>query len=335
MSPIKKYAGILGIMIIAAGSLLLLSNQEGIGKMVHAASHDAGICSGESCSPGDVIEQISGNAACAPGSASCDLPAQANSKNNLSKDEEKVIKYIANIIATENRVKFEEGEIEKATGVSSDILEDEMRLQAAVMAELNRRSFSFQNIACAGNCETFSACSIDRNLNGATGEELARYKAEKDEDGKTYANFSAPAFTLPMTDGEKISLTNYQGKAFAMITLSVHCYHSMETLPLLTKLKKQFESQGLAILPVFVNTNSVEDIQTSIAGFELDFPVGVAEGRTLSEAFNSRMVPSTFLIDAQGNITKKLVGQKDESTLAQAFDELLKISSPVIGMADH
>jgi hypothetical protein len=35
------------------------------------------------------------------------------------------------------------------------------------------------------------------------------------------------------------------------------------------------------------------------------------------------MVPAIFLIDQQGNLTKKLVGFKDKETLDQAFEELL------------
>ena len=35
------------------------------------------------------------------------------------------------------------------------------------------------------------------------------------------------------------------------------------------------------------------------------------------------MVPTTFLIDREGLVTKKLVGQKGRDTLARAFDELI------------
>jgi len=41
-----------------------------------------------------------------------------------------------------------------------------------------------------------------------------------------------------------------------------------------------------------------------------------------SQAYDSRMVPSTFLIDRKGRVTKKFVGFKDEGVLDQAFGEL-------------
>ena len=333
MNRNKMFLGIVAITIVTAASLLLLGNKD-IGKSTHSASHEAELCSGESCATTGMAANTAEDASCASGSASCDTPGQTVAVGELSADEKKIVDYITNQIVNENRFQFEDEEIEKETGVSVKSFDDS-RLQAAVMAELNRRNVNLSSIACAGNCATFSACSIDRNLNGATGEELARYQTEKAEDGKNYSNLPAPAFTLPMTDGNQVSLADFNGKPVAIVTLSVHCYHSMETLPILTNLKKKYESQGLTILPVFVNATSVEDIQATIEGFELDFPVGVAKGKALSESYNSRMVPSTFLIDSQGNIAKKLVGQKDETTLDHAFGELLTASSPDLGMVSH
>ena len=43
------------------------------------------------------------------------------------------------------------------------------RLQAGVMAELRNRNFDFAKLeSCAGNCAEFGACSVDKNLAGAS-----------------------------------------------------------------------------------------------------------------------------------------------------------------------
>jgi hypothetical protein len=51
----------------------------------------------------------------------------------------------------------------------------------------------------------------------------------------------------------------------------------------------------------------------------------ISEGKEIAKAYDSRMVPSTFLIDREGRVTKKLVGYKDQSTLDQALDELVSL----------
>jgi len=48
----------------------------------------------------------------------------------------------------------------------------------------------------------------------------------------------------------------------------------------------------------------------------------VDEGKKLADQYESYLVPSTFLIDANGQVTRKLVGFKDEATLDQAFQDL-------------
>ncbi|MFQ6114158.1 MAG: peroxiredoxin family protein [bacterium] len=99
---------------------------------------------------------------------------------------------------------------------------------------------------------------------------------------------------------------------------------SLDTLPILTDLTKKYEAQGLVILPVYVNSGSVEDILTWSAEMNLGYPLLVSKDKNISEAYNSRMVPSIFLIDRDGRIVKKYVGYKDKEVLDQAFGELLK-----------
>jgi len=55
----------------------------------------------------------------------------------------------------------------------------------------------------------------------------------------------------------------------------------------------------------------------------VEYSLVVSEGKEISSAYDSRMVPSTFLIDEQGNLTRKFVGFKDKATLDAAFGELV------------
>ncbi len=56
---------------------------------------------------------------------------------------------------------------------------------------------------------------------------------------------------------------------------------------------------------------------------DVEYPLIVSEGKEISRAYDSRMVPTTFLIDEQGHLTKKLVGFKDKAALDQALGELV------------
>lgn len=198
---------------------------------------------------------------------------------------------------------------------------DQPRLHQGVIAEMASRGLNVA--ALAGNCARFSACSIDRDLSGASGEELVRYEVEKAQDGEPFDSWTAPDFSLSRTTGDTVSLADYRGQGVALVFLSGHCNHSMETLPVLEQLAEEYADEKLMILPVYINSGSVEDIKTWSASLGVEIPLLVAEERDLSEAFDFSMVPTVFLINQEGLVTKKLVGQKDKDTLAKAFDELI------------
>jgi peroxiredoxin len=254
---------------------------------------------------------------CAPA-----LAEAAAAEIEVTEDEAAVVSYIADLLMEGSPPAFEAEDIEAATGVSMESI-DEGILRSAVVQELLRRGVDLAELVGAGTCSQLSACSVHRNLAGAQGEELERYRAEKALDGQTYANWTAPDFSLPSTTGDVMSLADARGRPVAVVLLSGHCIHSMDTLPLLAKLRAKYAAEDLAILPVYVNSGSVEDVSSWSSPMNLNLPLLVDEGKNLADQYESYLVPSTFLIDANGQVTRKLVGFKDEATLDQAFQDLI------------
>ena len=184
---------------------------------------------------------------------------------------------------------------------------------------------NLDSVSGGNYCSEFSACSINRDLSGATGEELQRYTEEKAQDGHTYSDWLAPDFTLPTTDGERVSLSDYRGSPVVLIFMSGHCSHCLDTLPILAELKDKYKSQGLVILPVYINSGSVQDVKTWSERLSLNFPLLVSRTRDISRVYGSQMVPSFFLIDRKGRITTKFVGYKNKAVLDKAFKELVNL----------
>ncbi len=241
----------------------------------------------------------------------------------LTEAEQEMVAYLVDMVERGEAPEISEEEIEQKFGMSSDEIEKlvESKLRAAVMAELERRGFDLASLG--GNCSKYSACSVDQNLMNASGKELERYEAEVALDGTSFSDRLAPDFSLPSTTGDQVSLSDYRGKNVALVFLSAHCYHSLDTLPILAELKQEYKDAGLEIVPVFINSGSAEDVASRAWELDIRYPLVVSEGKEISEAYQSRMVPSTFLIDEQGRLTKKLVGFKDKATLDQAFEELV------------
>lgn len=295
-------------MVVVGSATFLSLKGDSVVRYLHAKSHELGMCA-----------------------SNCGVRSLAADQGDISlsgytEAERKIIDYVCDRIIAEGKLPdFTRKEIEKATGVSVEGT-SKARLSSGVAMELNRRNVKCDNLEGAGYCSRFSACSVDMDLSGATAEELERYFEEKSQDGATFTDWYAPDFTLPNTAGEIVSLSEYRGKHVALVFLAGHCSHSLDTLPILSELKKKYESQDLVILPVYVNSGSVEDVLTWSSEMDLGFPLIVSQNKDISEAYDSRMVPSFFLIDREGRVTEKYVGYKDRNRLHRAFDELITLS---------
>lgn len=283
-----------------------------------------------SCSPGGNI------ASCVSGAASCTAPGTVVMKplSEYSEDDQKLISYIAGRIMENDgdiaaiSEEIVSGEIARATGLNLSGKDESYYsgLQGGILTALSDKGADLEQLIAKSNCAKFAACSVDMNLVAASGDELERYALEKAEDGKYYTGWQAPDFLFNSMDGASHSLADYRGKKVALMLFAIHCKHCYETIPLIAGLNNQFGSSDLTIIPVYVNKTgrvSTETLKVLEKEFNIDYELMISQHDNISELFQARMVPSTFLIDENGYINRKLVGQKDELALAEAFDEFI------------
>lgn len=203
-------------------------------------------------------------------------------------------------------------------------------IAAVAAATLVAPSLAFaggaQCVASSNHCDQFGACSVDNNLMGAKGGELAKYEAEKATNGKTFEDWQAPDFTLASTAGGSVSLSAYKGRPVALVLMAAHCNHCVDTVPILNKLSAKYASSGLVVLPVMINA-SVDNARKWAKSTEAEFPILVAKEKDM-KPYDSRLVPSMFLISPDGYVTKKFVTFQSESGLDVAFGDLVRTDQP-------
>ena len=296
------------------------------------------------CKPAAATQTASSSASptCCKSSPTCCKPSPASVVGaqppehqlelNISEPLRKIVSYMGERLMAGSSPGFSEAEILVNTGVTAaeyatlrkDGLLEEPVLRTALYAVLGNRGIDACAIGGATNCAVLNACSIDRSLAGASGAELAKYGKEKEMDGTVYADWVASDFTLPTTGGSEVSLSDYAGRPVAVTFLAGHCSHSLSTLPMLDSLQKKYAADNLAILPIYVNSGSVEDVRSWSSILEMDLDLAVADNPALADEYESFLVPSTLLIDGAGNVTTKLVGFKEEDELDAAIRELIE-----------
>jgi peroxiredoxin len=121
----------------------------------------------------------------------------------------------------------------------------------------------------------------------------------------------APAFCLNSLNGKKISLSDFKGKPVLITFWATWCDSCKEEIPLLEKLCAGKEDQ-LAILLIAIDGERKKAVQKIADQNKITVPVLLLLKEKVMDQYGVRgWVPQTFLINQEGMLVGKIVGQRD------------------------
>lgn len=128
----------------------------------------------------------------------------------------------------------------------------------------------------------------------------------------------APAFTLRDTNGRKVSLSDYKGKAVIVDFWATWCAPCKVEIPWLEKFHDQYASQGLEILGVSEDdldldnkaklAQEKQDIATKAAQMKINYPVLIDDVSVSKPYGGVDGLPTTFFIDRNGKVVASTLG---------------------------
>lgn len=130
------------------------------------------------------------------------------------------------------------------------------------------------------------------------------------------------AFTLSGRAPDVQLQSELRGKVVLVNFWATYCASCLHEMPKLVETHKKFAARGLETLAVAVH----QDDPARVAQFAKALPFNVAFDRSgeLSRQFgNVRVTPSSFLIDKQGRVLRRYVGQPDWSELHDLVERAL------------
>ncbi|MBU0677144.1 MAG: TlpA family protein disulfide reductase [Verrucomicrobia bacterium] len=130
--------------------------------------------------------------------------------------------------------------------------------------------------------------------------------------------------SIPSLRGEEaIDLGNYKGQVVLLDFWATWCPPCRFELPILNKVYSDLKGDGFSIIGMTVDKGSVEKVAPKVAAFEIDYPVGLA-GSDVQDAYGGiRAVPTKFLLDRNGSVSKSYVGVVPEEELRADIQALL------------
>jgi len=134
----------------------------------------------------------------------------------------------------------------------------------------------------------------------------------------------APDFTLKSLDGSNVKLSEYRGQVVMINFWASWCAPCRQEMPLLEDLYRRYSKLGFVILGVNVEQDQAQ-ARALLQKIPVSFPILFDTGNRVSELYQVVAMPSTVILDRDGNVRFTHKGYKpgyEDSYQAQVRDLL-------------
>lgn len=135
----------------------------------------------------------------------------------------------------------------------------------------------------------------------------------------------APNFTLKSNAGKNIKLSELRGEVVLLNFWASWCGPCRTEMPLLGKIHDKYKGMGFTVLGVNVEEDSAPAISI-VNKTKINFPVLFDVSNSVSKLYHVSAMPSTVLIDRDGNMRYLHEGYKsgDENKYKEWIKKLLQ-----------
>jgi peroxiredoxin len=128
---------------------------------------------------------------------------------------------------------------------------------------------------------------------------------------------SAADFTLKDLQGQKVSLSDFQGKIVLLDFWATWCPPCREELPSIDKLYRTYKDKDLAVLGI--NDEDSGTVKSFLKKNDYSLPTLVDSKRSVHRIYGARAIPTVVVIDRKGVIVAHFVGSRPETELVAAL----------------
>lgn len=128
-----------------------------------------------------------------------------------------------------------------------------------------------------------------------------------------------PSASFTLLSGEKISTAQLKGKVYLVNFWATSCATCIAEMPAMVQIYNQFKGQGLEFIAVAMNYDAPMYVANYARTRNLPFKVALDDGSAAERFGKVQLTPTTFVIDRDGKILKRYVGQPEFSELRQVL----------------
>ncbi|MEW6104282.1 MAG: TlpA disulfide reductase family protein [bacterium] len=130
---------------------------------------------------------------------------------------------------------------------------------------------------------------------------------------------NAPDFTLPAINDNNLTLSSLKGKVIILDFWATWCPPCRAEIPDFIELQNEYEGK-LAIVGVCLDGGNTPSVKKFVEEMKINYPIVMGNDRIVQDYGGIRGIPTTFIIDKNGDIKETIVGYR----LKNVFEDKIK-----------
>jgi len=143
--------------------------------------------------------------------------------------------------------------------------------------------------------------------------------------GRGGGNEQAPQVAFSSLAGQASSMEQLRGKVVLVNFWATSCSGCIKEMPQLVSTHHKYASQGYETVAVAMSYDPPDYVREYASAHKLPFFVTLDSTGGVAKAFGEiRLTPTSVLIDKNGNVVKRYLGEPDFNELHAQIEKLLK-----------
>lgn len=164
---------------------------------------------------------------------------------------------------------------------------------------------------------------ISLNVFGCNSGNNEQPEQSLDNNNSVQEEKKAPDFTLTSTDGKEVNLSDYKGKVVILDFWATWCGPCRRGVPDLVSMQKNYGDK-IAVIGISLDDDRTKkDIIPFMKEYDINYPVVYGTQDVVMDFGNIRAIPTSFIIDQNGNIIDKYVGLVSKEIYETRIKDLL------------
>lgn len=138
------------------------------------------------------------------------------------------------------------------------------------------------------------------------------------------ARQAAPSVTFTGLDGQKFTSESLKGKVVMVNFWATSCVTCIKEMPQMVQTYNKYKGQGLEYVAVAMSYDPPNYVLNYAQTRNLPFKVALDTQGELAKSFGDvKLTPTTYVIDKEGKIIKRYVGEPEFSQLHKLLEKAL------------